>query len=31
MQAHQEDEFIEIEDIKNGILFFMDIIGGTTS
>ena len=31
MQAHQADEFIEIEDIKNGILFFMDIIGGTTS
>lgn len=29
-QAHKADEFIEIEDIRNGILFFMDLIRGTS-
>jgi acetylornithine deacetylase len=30
-QAHKADEFIEIEDIRNGILFFMDLIRGTSN
>ena len=29
-QAHKADEFIEIEDIRNGILFFMNLIRGTS-